>query len=160
MSGCVIPVGPQFDDAEPNFPPYIVTSEPGVGSLFTPQDPDSAITVTLGDHNVGDALYLRWIIDYPNADPRASRRASSDFKYEPGTTVIRTPPQRFLPTCLSIPRTASPHRLVLSVADRPFLNIENGDKVSTDAPFDTVPESANRLRAVWLLNMDCPGGTQ
>jgi hypothetical protein len=159
MSGCVIPVSPQFDDPEPNFPPFIVTSEPGVGEIFTPQGTDRSVTVTIGDQNLGDTLFIRWLIDYPNADPTNSRRAI-ESRYEPSPTTTRSPPLRFTPFCNTIPKTGNPHRLVMSVSDRPFLEEGSDQKVSTDAPFDTVPDGANRLRAVWLLNMDCGGNNQ
>jgi hypothetical protein len=42
----------------------------------------------------------------------------------------------------------------MSVADRPYLDPDKGDAVSSEAPLDSVPEGANRIRLVWLL--DCP----
>src|SRR5207302_72257 len=67
MSGCVIPVAPQFDDPEQNYPPYIVSSDPGEGSIFTPgaTPDDRDIAVTLADQNLNDHLFVRWIFDYP-----------------------------------------------------------------------------------------------
>src|SRR5437660_9514569 len=74
IGACVIPVAPQFDDPEQNFPPFVVTSDPGVGEIFTPGQDETGtatrvIVVTLGDHNLGDPLYLRWLLDYPSTDP-------------------------------------------------------------------------------------------
>ena len=155
MSGCVLPVGPQFDDPEPNFPPFIFTSDPAVGEVFTFQE-GHPITVTIGDHNVGDELFMRWLVDYPNSDLNNARRADEN-SYLSGTTITRSPPLQFSPLCASIPRGANPHRLLLSISDRPFLR---GDQVSPAAPFDTVPAGANRLRAVWLMRIDCPGASQ
>ena len=69
-SGCVIPWGPQFDDPEPNHPPYVVTSSPTVGEIFTlgitMQNRD--ISTTLSDRNVNDHLFIRWLVDYPSTD--------------------------------------------------------------------------------------------
>src|SRR5882757_5957338 len=85
MNACVIPVGPQFDDSEQNFPPFVVSSDPGVGEILTLEKggaggtmaPDAGdltagprfIAVTLGDHNLRDPLFLRWLFDYPSTDP-------------------------------------------------------------------------------------------
>jgi hypothetical protein len=160
MSGCVVPVAPQFDDPEPRFAPFVASSDPSVGEIVTFSDNHAPFMVTIGDNNLGDSLFVRWIIDYPNTDVDNSRKAL-DTSYLPSASVIRSPPLKFVPTCNVIARaTANPHRLVLSVSDRPFLDMENAQKVSNTAPFDTVPDGANRMRAVWLLNMDCPGPAQ
>jgi hypothetical protein len=44
--------------------------------------------------------------------------------------------------------------LVLSVSDRQFLDGLNGDTVDPEAPLDSVPPGAKRVRALWTLN--CP----
>lgn len=157
LNACVIPVGPQFDDPEENFPPFVSSSDPGVGDIFTPvkatasdggAEPTGArfITVTLGDHNLGDALYLRWLFDYPGTEVAEGQLVM----------VVQLPPSgktdrsraMFLPTCS---RGAGMHRLVLSVSDRKFFDTGNGDDVSPDAPLDSFRPGANRLRAVWTL---------
>jgi hypothetical protein len=161
-SACVVPVAPQFDDPEPNFPPFVVSSDPGVGEIitYTADAPNRAIMVIVGDNNLGDSLFVRWLIDYPSTDPDNMRKAL-EARFLPSTAVIRSPPLKFLPNCNIIPRSAAnPHRLVLSISDRPFLDKENGDMVSNDSPFDSVPDGANRTRVVWLLHMDCPGPAQ
>src|SRR5690348_6386739 len=94
-SGCVIPVAPQFDDPEPNFPPFVISSDPGEGEIVTPgqaQDNSTrAITVRLGDHNLSDRLYVRWLVDYPSADPSAVR-LEAEFVYQPSPVIERSPP--------------------------------------------------------------------
>jgi hypothetical protein len=154
VSACVIPIAPQFDDPETNSPPFISDSSPGEGVIITPGQAatPSIITVTLGDLNVSDLLFVRWLVDYPN--PGA---ASSDsrvlMKLEPAPTgKIERGEIKFRPTCPATPGL-SLRRLVLSVADRKFLEPET-DSVAQDAPLDSVPTGANRFRAVWLLN--CP----
>jgi hypothetical protein len=43
---------------------------------------------------------------------------------------------------------------MMSVSDRPYLDALSGDAVDPEAPLDSVPSNANRIRALWLLN--CP----
>jgi hypothetical protein len=156
LDACVIPVGPQFDDPEENFPPFVVSSDPGVGNIFTPVKATSSdggaeatgarfITVTLGDHNVGDALYLRWLVDYPGTE-LAEGQLAMVFQLPPSGRTDRGRAM-FLPTC----SRAGTHRLVLSVSDRKFLDSGSGDSVSPDAPLDSYRPGANRMRAVWML---------
>jgi hypothetical protein len=157
LDACVIPVGPQFDDPEENFPPFVVSSDPGVGNIFTPVKaaaPDGGaepigarfITVTLGDHNLGDPLFLRWLFDYPGTDLEGGQLVMV-AELPPSGKTDRSP-ARFAPTCS---RGAGMHRLVLSVSDREFLDTGNGDSVSPDAPLDSFRPGANRHRAVWML---------
>jgi hypothetical protein len=154
MSACVIPIGPQFDDPEDNFPPFVVSSEPGVGEIFTQDETVRFISVTLGDNNVGDRLYARWLLDYPSTDPDGGKLLLVGDVPPDGDKVARRP-IHFAPTCppSGMGGTAQ-HRLVLSVSDRRFLDRENGDSVSPNAPRDSFSPGANRMRAVWILN--CP----
>jgi hypothetical protein len=152
MNACVIPVAPQFDDPEENFPPFVSSSDPGVGETFTPgQDEDGGarfITVTLGDHNLGDSLFLRWLLDYPGANPEGGQLVM--VATLPPTKKTDRSPDRYAPSCSS----RGSHTLVLSVSDRKFLDTGNGESVSPDAPRDSYRKGANRMRAVWILN--CP----
>jgi hypothetical protein len=155
MSACVLPVGPQFDDPEENFPPFVVSSDPGVGEIFTPgQDEAGArvITVTLGDHNRGDFLSLRWLLDYPSTDPGGSQLLMV-AELPPSGRPDRSP-DKFVPFCPRPGTGTNTHRLVLSVSDRKFLDQGAGENVSPDAPRDSYRPGANRIRAVWILN--CP----
>jgi hypothetical protein len=156
MSACVIPVGPQFDDPEQNYPPYIATSDPGVGEIFTPGQDEAATTprfivVTAGDHNLEDNLHVRWLLDYPS--PESDIGQLLMVVTLPFSGKVERTPFKFLPTCPT--RRPGMHRLVLSISDRPFLDQGAGDTtVSADAPLDSVKPEANRMRAVWVLN--CP----
>src|SRR3954465_6904477 len=153
MTACVIPIGPQSDDAEPNFPPFVETSDPGVGEIFSPtQDGSPFVTVTLGDQNLGDTLFLRWLLDYPSAEPDGGQVL---MEVEPAPTgKVDRGPVRYVPTCPKPSSSPTLHRLVLSVSDRRFLDETKGESVSRDAPKDSPQVGANRMRAVWLLN--CP----
>jgi hypothetical protein len=160
MSACVIPIAPQFDDPEVNYPPFVVDSDPAIGDILTPAaampggapPPQRVITVTLGDHNLNDVLFLRLLMDYPTTDPDGGQLVAVPAARPPSGRVDRTPFRLVPPPCSSA--GAGTHRLVLSVSDREFLDRTNGDSVSTEAPLDSVRATANRMRAVWLLN--CP----
>ncbi len=155
MNACVIPIGPQFDDAEPNFSPFIETSDPGVGEIFSPgQDDNRFVTVTLGDQNLGDTLFLKWLLDYPSPDPEGGQVL---MEVEPAPTgKVDRGPVRYVPSCPKPPAPPGLHRLVLSVSDRRFLDETKMESVSRDAPKDSPQVGANRLRAVWLLSCPSP----
>src|SRR4051794_15088322 len=158
MNACVIPIAPQFDDPEVNYPPFLVDSDPAVGDILT-MAPDTnggpaaqrAITVTLGDHNLNDVLFLRLLLDYPTTDPGDGQLLAQPAARPPSARVDRTP-FRLVPPPLICRQGSGIHRLVLSVSDREFLDGINGDSVSPEAPLDSVRAGANRMRAVWLLN--------
>jgi hypothetical protein len=153
--GCVIPVAPQFDDPESNYPPYVVTSTPMVGDIFTPgmttQDRD--ISAALSDQNLHDTLFIRFLIDYPGTDTSTAHlfflaTLPPSGANDRGSVHVR-------PECARIGIGPGMHRLMMSVSDRPYLDALVGDDVDPEAPLDSVPESANRIRVVWTLF--CPG---
>jgi hypothetical protein len=161
MSACVIPVAPQFDDPEVNYPPFVEDCDPSVGDIITPAAampgggdpaPQRVIMVTLGDHNLNDVLFLRLLLDYPTTDLDGGQLVAVPAARPPSGRVDRTPFKLVPPPCTSA--GAGTHRLVLSVSDREFLDRTNGESVSPDAPLDSVRATANRMRAVWILN--CP----
>jgi hypothetical protein len=160
--GCVIPVAPQWDDAEINYPPYVVSASPSEGDIFTPGITTGAtgagngrdINATLSDANINDHLFIRWLVDYPATDANSNRLIRED-EIPPSGTDIRSV-VRILPDCRFINLSPGLHRWVMSVSDRKFLDALRGDDVSPEAPLDSVPVGANRIRVVWLLN--CPGG--
>jgi hypothetical protein len=152
--GCVIPIAPQFDDPETNYPPYAVSSVPMVGDIFTPgmDGEERDISTTLSDQNFNDHLYIRWLVDYPGTD--ASRaRLVRQTQFPPSGEAERSV-IRIQPTCASLNVGSGPHRFVMSVSDRPFLDRLNGESVDPEAPLDSVPSIANRIRLVWIIN--CP----
>jgi hypothetical protein len=149
--GCVIPVAPQFDDPEVNYPPYVITSSPSVGDIFTPEQRD--ITAALSDHNVHDNLSIRFLVDYPGSDTNTGHlffqiRLPPSGVADRGSVKVR-------PDCKQIGLAMGLHRLMMSVSDREYLDAPAGDSVDPEAPLDSVPDDANRIRVMWLLN--CPG---
>jgi hypothetical protein len=154
-SGCVIPIGPKFDDPEPNFPPYIASANPPVGSILTFQPGDSRdISVSIGDQNLGDHLFTRWIYDYPPDTDQSRVVVLNEY---PPTGAVERAMLHIQPSCSmhSIAKNITQHRLMLSVSDRDFLNSENGDTVPPEARLDAIPRGAQGLRAVWFINLEC-----
>src|SRR5256885_16498538 len=146
MSACVIPVAPQFDDPEQNFPPFVVTSDPGVGEIFTPGQDETGmatrvIVVTLGDQNLNDPLYLRWLLDYPSTDPDGGQLLIV-AQLPPSGRPDRSP-ARFVPTCPI--RGTNTHRLVLSGSHRPLLGLGNGESGPPGAPRGPCRPGAHRV---------------
>jgi hypothetical protein len=152
--GCIIPVAPQWDDAEVNYPPYIVSSSPTEGDLFTPgMTPQGRdINATLSDQNVNDHLFIRWLVDYPSGDMSPSHLIR-EVELPPSGTPIRSV-VHIQPDCTVIDLGPGLHRWVMSVSDRSFLDALNGDEVDPTGPLDSMRPEANRIRVVWLLN--CP----
>jgi hypothetical protein len=157
VSGCVIPIAPKFDDPEPNYPPYLLASDPPPGSILTiqgsPGDPRD-ISVTIADQNLGDHLFTRWIYDYP-PDSDQSRVVLTN-EYTPTGDAMRGT-LRIQPSCSlhKIAHGLIQHRLMLAVADRDFLNPDDGATVPPEASLDSIPEGGQVLRLVWLINLEC-----
>jgi hypothetical protein len=154
-AGCIIPVAPQWDDAEVNYAPYLVSSNPSEGDIFTPgmtmQGRD--ISVTLSDQNINDNLFIRWLLDYPSGDMSQSHLIR-EVEIPPSGMVIRQV-VHIQPDCALMQLGSGLHRWVMSVSDRKFLDELNGDDdVDPTAPLDSVPPEANRTRVPWVLN--CP----
>jgi hypothetical protein len=145
-AGCVIPVGPQFQDplAARNLPPRIAYTDPPQGV------PTNGLnfTITVADDN-SDVLHVRWIFDFPPYH-ESTRRL-------PDIPVSGTPTPKDLPTmqvsCLQLaPNSAEDslgrHLVMVVVADRPFVDDpEKPDQVTAEGMTDT---------AYWTLNHSCP----
>lgn len=150
VCGCVVPVSPKWSDPDSNYPPSIASAEPPVGSILG-RDLDGGspveVRVELADQNVGDNLYLRWIIDYP---PHSADTVVLETFQPGGNSIVRTA-EIFAPECGSdhLSRTVSDHRLLLAVSDRPFRNDPN-----SDTP-DEVSPGNYRVEAVWPFFMSC-----
>jgi hypothetical protein len=153
MSGCVIPLAPDFSDPDPNYPPYIVTSDPGAGEPFAGT---RQLSVTLADPNLGDRLYVRWLYDYPPHN-REFSRFGVELELPPTGSVVRNPLPPFQPDCdkHNIASGLTQHRLLLSVSDRPFLGDSDSDTVPPENRLDSIPDGAQRLRATWYVNLEC-----
>jgi hypothetical protein len=149
VSGCVVPVEPEWSDPASNYPPSIDSATPAVGTVLTGLNGGSVeVSVQLADQNVGDSLYLRWIIDYR---PNTADIVAVETIKPGGEAIVRTP-ERFVPECTSdhLSRTVSSHWLMLAVSDRPFLS----DDPRSPNP-EQVPSGNYLVQAFWPFVMSC-----
>jgi hypothetical protein len=146
--GCVVPVAPKFDDPEVNYPRYVISSTPSVGDIFTPED--RVISAALSDQNVHDDLFIRFLVDYPGTDTSTAHlffqvKLPPNGLPERGSVHVQ-------PNCKLIGLAMGLHRLMMTVSDREYLDALAGQDVDPEAPLDSVPDDANRIRVLWLLN--------
>jgi len=128
-SGCVVPIGPEWSDPQPNTPPTIATATPPVGTILDTSAGGNlpmGLQVVLSDQNTQDILYVRWIVDYPPYVDGISV-VSLEVR-QPGGDQIQRPPINFAPSCTdnTISRVSPDHRLLLAVSDRPFVVDNSG----------------------------------
>jgi len=136
--------------------PFLAASNPPEGSILTVAAGEPRqIEAMLGDDDVDEPLFVRFLLDYPGAS--AGPALLLQVQVPPSGRVER-PAVRMQPNCQVATATPNPHRLLMSVSDRPFLDATRGEAVDPEAPLDSVPDGAHRLRVVWLLQTSC-GGT-
>lgn len=153
LSACVIPVRPEFDDPVPNAAPFIQQANPPeLATVTAVPGQNTTFSVVVGDQDLGDTLYLRWIIDYPPYDQTITRH----FEVTAGRAEANNPirgPQRFAPNCFqhSIAPGKRQHKIMLLVADREFASFED---------LEALTEKDGRLVKIgWLLdNLECGAG--
>jgi hypothetical protein len=153
-TGCVIPLAPEFEE-EKNAAPELISVTPAAGTIVA--KPDRGFNVTIEDLNQTDTLYVRWLIDYPPYDALTSRIDRSPDQAPVGAGMPnRHKLPTFTPSCLfhQISPTLDEHRLMLVVADRPFLDPESG-MVSPDQKLDGTTEGAKVLRVFWTFELPC-----
>lgn len=153
LSGCVIPTGPEWSDPQSNYPPSITYADPPIGSVLGNGDGGTgslAVEVGLGDPNTQDKLYVRWFIDFPPYVEGVSRLFSSPTL--PGGSTVERSSIRFVPDCLgdNIASGFANHRLLLAVADRPFLS----DDPSLPNP-DATATAGFVVEGAWQFEIDC-----
>jgi hypothetical protein len=135
-------------------PPFLISSSPPEGEIVTLSSGEGQreLSAVLGDENLDDTLFIRFLVDYPDGSD-----SSSHLVYQvtlPPSGGMERAAVRIRPECSRLGLPAGLHRFTLSAADRPFLDPLHGDGVDPEAPLDSVGGDAHRLRAVWLLN--CP----
>jgi hypothetical protein len=150
MSACVLPIAPEFQDppTSQNYAPYFQTVMPDLGSEITV--PMFEVTVT--DPNVGDDLYVRWIVDYPpyndNTRPFAQPKVVHSVD---GSPLLQN--LTFAPNCVddNLAKIAR-HQIMVVVADRDF---------SKQLPMQAVdltrlvPGDGRKVIGTWVLDMEC-----
>ena len=156
LSGCVVPLGPQWTDPQSNVPPTIYSAYPPIGSTLSADagaDGTLDFQVVLADQNTQDALYARWIVDYPPWDDATSRVALRHA--QPGGTEILRPSITYVPSCVddTLSHESPNHRLLLAVSDRPFAF---DPSFSQSASPDAVPSGNFLVEGSWDFTLPCP----
>jgi hypothetical protein len=121
-AGCVVPVGPQFQDpiAAQNFPPQITSTLPESGALVQAMPDFAKFEISVSDQNVGDTLYVRWAVDYPPRDQVTSRQVGNDVMIPPNGFLERQVPQVIISCNLGLQIDQPQHSVWVAVADKKF----------------------------------------
>jgi len=150
VSGCVVPMGPEWSDPQTNAPPTISLANPPVGSVLdfgATGNASLGLEVGLSDSNTQDSFHVRWIIDYPPFIESVSHVALPLTL--PGGSQVERPHLWFAPNCSddALSRDFSEHRLLLAASDRPF----------SDDP-QTLDGVTNGflVEGSWIFTLDCP----
>jgi hypothetical protein len=156
-AGCVVPIGPRFDEAEPLAAPHVVNAVPPAGSVVSKVEGQElpSFEVFLSDPNVRDVLYGRIIYNFPPFEPNTRWRRVNDLT--PAANLgERRGAMTFRPNCVfdNLPRGIKQHRMMLVIADRPFLEDALDNRPAEEA-IVALPDDARTTRVQWLLNMEC-----
>ncbi len=151
-AGCVIPVGPQFQDplGAENLQPIITGSEPANGSVVSAVS-SYEFRVVITDPNVGDSLHVKWFSDYP---PQGSDTHESDTKSYPPRSDGQplSQPASYTFTCAQLKaHHLNSHRIRVAVADKEFAPPDGSGNLERVAAGGSVPAVAS-----WILNLPCP----
>jgi hypothetical protein len=152
-TACVLPVAPDFQP-ESNQAPFEVSSSPPSGTMVA--DPNQTYTVTVEDPNRFDDLYVLKIIDYPPFVQEQSRRRDPDQRANRGLGQPNVHTINHRPECLfdQISPTISDHRLMIVIADRPFLPPQQGP-TPQDTILDKIEEGGKLIRFFWTFKKEC-----
>jgi hypothetical protein len=149
ISACIIPAGPEFQDPAgvPDSPPYLVSESPDEGMIVVGDDPFS---VTPGDVNVNDRIYVKWITEYPPNIVNVTNDLVTDVIQPPanGTPVRRA--SEFIPLCTRVNPLVTTHQIVAAISDRPF----------TSTGLLTTDSSIPPLLVMLTWQKTCPGARQ
>jgi len=120
MSACIIPAGPEFQDppGEPDSPPFLWAALPDEGTTVV--SATAMFSVTPGDYNLGDTLFVKWISDFPPfVGNNVTRQQETDvLPPSPGNPIRDA--ATFLPNCFQVNTASSTHRITAAISDRGF----------------------------------------
>lgn len=141
MSACIIPAGPEFQDPAgvPDSPPFLWMASPAENTTVVSATP--TFSVTAGDYNLGDWIYIKWISEFP-----PFVELQTDKIPPPADSNPIRDPKTLSPSCFQVNRDASTHRLTAAISDHPF----DGQGLLTTSSF--VPP---RLVS-WIWEWNCP----
>lgn len=127
--GCVVPVEPHFQDppTAPNYYPYLSDSDPIAQTTRTlpPAPAMLEFRIQVGDQNLDDTLYVRWVSDYPPYTAGITKVVVEGADSQ-GLPLPPTSPRgevRFIPAYKTRCEDFFPgstHSLAVIVSDRPL----------------------------------------
>jgi hypothetical protein len=149
MSGCIIPVAPDFQDPTPNYPPILTAQAPAFGMIQRITS-SQEFDVLVWDPN-GDTVWVQWWVDYPRFQTGVSIPING-LNPVPYPTNLNS--QTMLSATVGCGNTPSRpqdtlHQLELIVSDR--MPIPNDD----GSP-GLVPDPGFTVRADWPYYLTCP----
>ena len=160
LSGCVIPVSPQFEGPLPqeNFAPQIESAQPAQGQVLTAGTAQS-FTITVTDPNAGDDLNIRWIAEYPPFT-NITRRLMDQPVFHSADGERLHAPVKITISCAFYPLASiASHTIMALVSDRPFRDVPDQPDAGTTAleleNALTGVGAGNKAEAHWFLNLPC-----
>jgi hypothetical protein len=160
LSGCVLPVGPRFEDppAVENFAPVIEGAQPAQGSVVTAVGSgggpiSQTFTIMFFDPNAGDDLYVRWIGEYP---PYSATSHVIHDAMVPHPLNGQHSSLPFSVTCFDLLARTAQHAITVLVSDRRFWDPSNpAAPTDLEAVLIQNTENTQVAQANWLLNLPC-----
>jgi hypothetical protein len=153
MSGCIIPVAPDFQDpvGSPNYAPVLSLDMPPFGSFTQlPAPAGGPFSFDALDPNAGDHLYVNWVVDRymtPSLIQRSEAAPSTNPSMNPTPAMFS-----LQVSCLQLlaMTAASIHTLEAIVSDRAFV---------AGTLDQTMDPNAKITRGDWFFTLTCAGGT-
>lgn len=157
LSGCVLPVGPRFEDppTTENVPPFINSTDPPQGMIVPAVNKAGTFRVTFTDLNAGDALIARWVVEYPPF-------TSASHLLQDVPAPIPAPPelsQSQVVGCAlnALALNTNLHNITVFISDQPFWNQGDPDAPTELSDLLTQNKAKSAMaQANWILNVQCP----
>jgi len=121
LFACVIPAGPEFQDPPgvPNAPPYVVAVSPERGATVIGNENEVTFSVTPGDVNVDDPIWIKWITEYPPFNTNLTKDQGWE-KIPPSADGNPTrAASTFTPGCTQVNPLVTTHQIMAAISDRP-----------------------------------------
>jgi hypothetical protein len=145
MSACIIPAGPEFQDPPgvPDSPPYLWMVSPDQGTTVVGAMP--TFSVTPGDFNVDDPLFVKWIVDFPPYVPGVTHEATTNpLSPSADGNPIRDA-ATFPANCFQFNTATSTHHIAAAISDRNF----DGQGLLTS------PSVVPPILVIWTWERNC-----
>jgi hypothetical protein len=155
ISGCVIPVAPDFQDPplQQNYAP-VLSADPQQGIVTT-----TTFTVTVGDPNVSDDLYVRWIAEYPPYSTVNTKGLKEDRMIPHSVNGMQLEvPDSITVDCVFDPLAPQLplHPITALVSDAPFFTVAEDPTLDPETVLTGIRKGAMKAEAHWVLSLTCP----